>query len=1004
MLAGEWLSFVDLTDPGYLAVLAVLPLVVVLSVRSLAGLGPVRRAIAIGLRCLVIAVMVMALAGPQWVRTVDDQTIVFALDESDSVPDTRQRECLAFMQHAAAGMRPDKDDVAVLSFADRASVEQVAHAELVADRIGGAAGPHRTNIAGALRLGMALFPGDTAKRLVLLSDGNENSGVATQEADAYAALGIPIDVVPLRYEHAAEILVDQLSAPATAECDEVVNLQLVVRTQVATTARLTLYRGERLVDLDPATSGAGLPIQLSEGPNRFSIPVELHAPGVHRFRAVIQPDDPAVDAITTNNEGQAFTIVGQAARVAVVTDSVAVGLEPTSRSAEILAAALRDGGIECDLMSVDELPSDPAGLTDCSALILSNVSAFSLGQVRQQMLASYVRDQGGGLIVIGGDQAFSVGGYAHTPLEEILPVETSRAKLKLLSLSMVIVIDRSGSMAGEKIAMAREAAIGAVKLLSRLDRIGVVAFTGATEWLVPLQPADNRNAIVRRLSTLGGGGGTDMYPALEQAQTALAGASTNLRHIIVLTDGQSVPGDFEGLARACGRAGITISAIAVGPDADRALLARIAQLSGGRMYVAESARPLPQIFARETVLASRSGLFERPFTPQLRRTANERILTGFAASDIPRLRGHVVTAAKPMAQVPLVRTTEEGADPILAYWQVGLGRAVAFTSGLWPRWGPEWVAWPGFGKLWTQAARYAARSGTSGDLEIETTIKGSEGHVRVSAEHLPLRVQGSLMLSGQVIGPDYAVAPLRLQREAAGCFEATFPVDLPGTYLLHMPYSYGAGEEDQSGVLRAGVVQSYSPEYRTLRHNESTLAELARRTGGRVLDLNHPDAVFEHQNIRPVQVRRPFWENLIRLALVLFLIDVAVRRIAVTPAEVVERIRRLIRELAGSRAGAGSAATLGALRGVKARTQADGRQVSAAPAETRPRPAEANLLEPDDSDPLARALNTNELDKPVVAKSQTRQRPPASSERDYTARLLRAKRRARGGDDQGETQ
>lgn len=995
MLAERLPIFIDLTHTGYLAVLALLPVVLVLSWRSLAGLGPVRGPLAVGLRCLVITVTALALASPEWVRMTDDQTVTFALDQSDSISAAHQRDALAFVERSTASMRRGKDRVATVSFAGRPSVDQLPREMLLAQELGDVEDRHQTSLAAALRLGLALFPGDTAKRMVVISDGNENRGLAADEAENYAALGIPIDVVPLRYEHAAEILVDQLSAPASAERDEVVNLELLVRSQVETTARLTLFRNERRVDLGAGTGRTGRLIRIAAGANRFSIPVRLRASGVQRFRAVVDPVDPAADSIAVNNQGQAFTIVGEAARVAIITDMSARDPETEAASADILARALRESGVECDVVALDDLPADPAALADRSAVILSNVSAFALGVARQALLASYVRDQGGGLIVLGGDQAFSVGGYAHTPLEQILPVETSRDKLKFLSLGMVIVIDRSGSMAGEKIAMARQAAIGSVGLLSRLDRIGVIAFNSTAEWIVPFRLADDRAEITQRVSLLYDGGGTSLYPALEQAQAALLAASTNLKHMIVLTDGQSAPGPFETLAERCGEAGITISTIAVGPDADRALLARIAQQSGGRMYVADSARPLPQIFARETVLASRSGIFERPFTPTLRARVDEQVMAGFAG-EVPPLGGHVVTAAKPMANTPLVRPTEEGADPILAYWQVGLGRTVAFTSGLWPKWGPAWVAWPGFGKLWAQAVRYAARSSDHDALEVETTVKGGNAHVTISAEHLPIRTLGTLTVGGQVVAPDYASSSLPLQQTAAGRYEAVFPLDAPGTYLLNLAYSFGRGAERRSGVLRAGVVQSYAPEYRALRHSEPTLSALARRTGGRVLNLKTPETVFEARSIRPIEARRPFWEDLVRLALVLFLLDVAVRRVALTPTEAVARFRRFVREMAGVQSEADSVATLGTLRGAKERVQAD----AEAPAGETPSrvAAQHRPTEFDSGDALSRALNGTDTDKPVVAEAARKDRPPMSSEGEYTSRLLRAKRRVRGDD------
>ena len=372
------------------------------------------------------------------------------------------------------------------------------------------------------------------------------------------------------------------------------------------------------------------------------------------------------------------------------------------------------------------------------------------------------------------------------------------------------------------------------------------------------------------------------------------------------------------------------------------------------------------------------------------------------AGEIPPLRGHVVTAVKPLAHTPLVRPTEDGADPILAYWQVGLGRSVAFTSGLWPKWGSDWVAWFGFSKFWTQAVRYAARSGHAGDLEVETAVRDGNAHVTILAEHLPMRAQGSLVASGQVVGPDYSGAPLPLQRTAAGRYEAVFPLDAPGTYLLNMPYSFGTGAQRQTGVLRAGVVQSYSPEYRTLRHDETTLAEIARRTGGRVINLNNPEAVFESWSIRPVQVRRPFWEDLLHLALVLFLLDVAVRRIAVTPAEAAGRIRRIIQELAGRRTGTDSIATLGALRGAKERAHVGVGQPLEEPPGLPTAVAQQEPIDPGPADELSQALNGAETDKPVAARPTRQGRAPVSSEADYTSRLLRAKRRARGHDSDRE--
>jgi Ca-activated chloride channel family protein len=975
-------------QPGFLAALALIPLALALSFRTLRTLSVAHRTAAVALRCVLLAAIALALADPEWVRRTSDQTVIFALDRSDSVPDGLKRAAEQFVRSAVEQMRPGRDRVGVVAFDGRAWVEQIPTGSLIIDRLGAPVEPHHTNLSATIRLALALLPGDSAGRVVLISDGNENTGSIMEELRACVAAGVPVDAVPLEYHHGNEILVEQLSAPATGRRGEVIGLRLVVRSQVPTSARLILYHNDRPVRLghDPGSGGI---LQLQAGPNRLTIPVELTATGVHRFRAVVQPDSPDTDTLPQNNEGRALTIVEEAERVLVVSESAGASSEADERARELIAEALRSTGVDCREITVDDLPTDAAGLADCAAVILSNVSALSLGRRQQQMLASYVRDQGGGLIVIGGDRAFSVGGYAQTPLEAVLPVETSRDRLRLMSLGMVLVIDRSGSMFGEKLAMARQAAIAAVRMLDRQDQVGVIAFDVRPEWVVPMQSAASRAAITQEVANIGVGGGTNLYPALKAAYDALVGLDTNLKHIIALTDGISVPGDFEGIANDCRAANITISTVAVGQEADRELLAQIAHLAGGRMYIADTAEHLPQIFARETVVASRSGIYERPFAPTLQAIADRQILAGFSPQDIPPLQGYVITASKPTARTELVRATPDGPDPILAHWQVGLGRTVAFTSGLWPKWGPQWVDWPGFAKVWTQAVRYVARIGNPSRLEAEASVRGSQARVLVSAEHLPPAQQESLTLSAQLIRPDFSVEPLTVHRTAAGRFEIPFEADQPGTYLVNIPYR--CGRDNAAGVIQTGVATAYSPEYRDLQSNGELLNEITRQTGGRILMLDAASRVFERSAIRPARLRRPLWEDLLRLALILFLLDVAIRRIAISPADAIEALRRLLRELGRRHAAPKAAETLATLRDVKSRVRQEAAE-STSPAAPALEKAASTTGSVDRA--LAQALSGAAENKPVVAPPMGSKPAATSSETDYMDRLLRAKRRA----------
>lgn len=994
---------IRVSQPAYLAILAVIPIVVLLARRSLAGLGRLRRPVTLVLRSAVIALLALALCGPDRVRVTDDQTAIFVIDQSASVPRDAQQAAFEFAQEAAKRLRRGKDRIALLSFDGRAIIEQLPHSELRVDRPGLGSKPHRTDLSGALRMAMALFPPDAARRIVLLSDGNENVGQVLEDAAAFAAAGVPVDVAPRRYTHQREMLVERLSSPASVKLNDTVNLGLIVRSQARAAARLLLYQNDELLDLDPATDQAGFPMALEPGHSRFTFPVTFRESGAHRFRAVLQPDRAEDDAVLANNEGRAFTVVGEAERVLILTEATSDPTSVDAESANVLARALRQAKVDCDVRSIDSVSLDPEFLTGCSLVILSNVSAFSVGESQQRALASYVRDLGGGLIAIGGDSAFSMGGYQRTPLEEVLPVETDRSKLKLMSLSLVIVLDRSGSMAGEKLDLAKRAALGAVQLLSRSDRVGVIAFDSYAEWIVPLAPCDAKQETIGALASIGVGGGTNMYPALEEAHSALVRVNTNLKHVILLTDGQSEPGDFRGIAQQFGKSGISISTIAIGPDADRESLGEIAKLSGGRSYQTNSAQPLPQIFLRETVLASRSGLLERDFTPTLRAAPDDPVFKGIVQSDIPQLNGYVITAAKPMAQTPLVRLHDDGTDPILAYWQAGLGRSIAFTSGLWPRWGAQWVNWPGFGKLWEQCVRYAARGAQSGEFQIATQVEGDRGRLTLEFSGSAVSGISSASFSGQLAMPDFSAQPLEIRQTGPGRFEATFAAPDPGTYIASIAYQYGSGSSRKSGRIQTGLTVTYSPEFAVVTHNETLLAELARRTGGRVLNPDQAAAVLDPGSMRRVEARAPIWQELVGLALLAFLVEVAVRRLAIRPGEALRRVRSYLREIAGQSSGARAEATVATLRGVRKQVQSaqapaatavlrDRINATSAPAESRASRGRTSDTGADDD--LALLLD-GQREKPVVAAPRRDAAPPKPTEAEYAARLLRAKRDAK---------
>ena len=298
---------------------------------------------------------------------------------------------------------------------------------------------------------------------------------------------------------------------------------------------------------------------------------------------------------------------------------------------------------------------------------------------------------------------------------------------------MMLVIDKSGSMGGEKIEMAKEAARAAVELLGPSDKVGVLAFEGENFWVSEMHPCSDKGFVLDKIAGLEAGGGTVMAPAMEEAHETLRSTVAKLKHVIILTDGVSSPGDFEGIAQAMAADRITVSTVAMGSDADQALLEDIARIGNGRFYSADDPAQVPQIFAKETVTASKSAINEQPFAPTIVRPT--QVLSDIRLDEAPFLLGYVVTRPKPTAEVILA--TEAG-DPLLAWWRYGLGMSVAFTSDAKARWAAEWLSWPQFGQFWAQVVRHSLRKSETKGSVVQIDRVRTEGR-RLTGRHRAVR-------------------------------------------------------------------------------------------------------------------------------------------------------------------------------------------------------------------------------------------------------------------------
>jgi Mg-chelatase subunit ChlD len=829
-----------------------------------------RRWTAFALRVLVLLSLTLALAGVQWLKPQEGMNVIYLLDRSDSVPAGQQELARTYVNQSASAKR-DNDRAGVVVFGAEGSIEASVGARLELQKVLSVVGGDHTDLAGAIRLGAAAFPDAGQKRLVVLTDGNENLGDALQALASTLPLGITLDAVALGSARAGDAAIQRLSLPSTVKRGQTFEAKIFVLSDTDRPAMLRLYRNDQFLGEQR--------VQLATGKNLFTFPQTLNEQGFYGYDAQLEV---AGDAVPQNNRASGFTSVRGEPRVLLVS------AQPEADAP--LAAALRDTRLNLRVVPVTGFPPTLAELQSYDAVVLSNVGAGDVDGASWRLLEAAVRDFGVGVVCVGGDNAYLAGGYKGTPLEVLLPVEMELDSRKVLpSGAVVLIIDRSGSMHGDKLEMAKTAAMASVDALTDRDLVGVIAFDGEPYVVVDLQRAQDRKKIMSSIAGIGLGGGTAMYPPMVRAFEMLRDAKAALKHCIVLTDGQSQPGDFEGITVAMAAQKITVSTVGIGEGIDGALLQTIAALGRGRFYEVPTPTQLPQIFLKETALVLKTAINEDPFVPRF--LAATEPVRGISGNEYPQLLGHVATKLKARAEQPLA--TPSG-DPLLAHWQHGLGRTVAFTSDARAKWAQAWLGWERYRQFWTQLIRWSLRRVASADLQVEIAHDNGEGLISVEAIDAQGNYRNFLTLEAAVISPKGQKQTVRLQQSGAGRYEGRFPMRDIGAHFVNV-MEFAAGE--LRGAASAGVSVNYSPEFQAAGPNVNLLQRLASAGSGRLIDPAKPgDNPFFHGRKKTFQPL-DLWEWLLRFAIVLFPLDVAVRRVQLDREEwrkAVATVRRWI--------------------------------------------------------------------------------------------------------------
>lgn len=820
-----------------------------------------RRLLALGLRLSLLLAIVMALAGFTWLQAVDALGVVFVLDRSASVGGKGQAAAMEFVQKALEG-QGDDDRTGIVVFGASGQVEAEPQAGLEFHGVEAVPSPHQTDIASGLRLATALLPSDRTRRIVLLTDGEQTRGDAASQALLAAGDDLELFVVPIGGDVGPDVLLEDLLTPPRVDEGATFDVRVVVNSEQPAEGKIRVYRNaEYIRELNVKLEGDGRA-------KVFSIPQQASAAGLYRYRATFEASAEAMDNQAQNNQVMSTVQVTGRPRVLLV--------EGNPAEAKHLARVFREEGLEVDVVGPTEVPPGLAELRPYAAIVLSDVPAYMLASRQQRAIQSFVRDLGRGLLMVGGEFSFGVGGYYETPIEEALPVNMDiEDKTRFPKLAMVHAIDKSCSMgggSGSNLDLAKEAALQTVDLLQERDLLGIIGFDGAATFIVPLEELHDKKRVQDDIASIRSGGGTEIYPALERAVNALAKSDAALKHIILLSDGVTAGGSFQKLLTdANTKDQITLTSIAIGRGADRTTMESLAKWGGGNYYLVTDASAIPAIFTRETLLASRSFLVEEDFSPAM--GAPSELTTGVAAAQIPVLHGYVATSAKKRATVAMVVPGDEHDEPLLAHMRYGLGRSVAWTSDAKGRWAKAWVGTPSYTRLWSQTARFLVSEGSESNLQVETEIRDGALEITVDAFDGGGGFRNFLEGEARIVAPDLSVRPLALRQVAPGRYRASLPVDQDGSWLVGVSLLQN-GEIVGQAVEEA--VQPYSPEYRSRGAGEALLEELARAGGGqRVTD---PAAVYA----RPAVARKiphALWPWLMGLAALLLLVDIASRRL-----------------------------------------------------------------------------------------------------------------------------
>ncbi len=795
----------------------------------------VQRPLSLVLKTLTFAAIILALAEISVTMPETKTGVVFLADTSGSITDDDLARASSYIAEASANR--GRNWMTVLPFAHRMS--QAGEADRINGPLRlvhtGGDDQNGTNFEAALRDSVAALPAEHLPRVVLISDGLENEGSSARALAELERLNIPVDTVPLHGRANSGLQLVSLGLPREAYAGEELPVTLMVQSPRSGSGTLELTAegkaiGSSAVDLRP-------------GSNEILAHARLKTSG-----AVALTGKLAVRGMGELPFGGAVSI-RRAKLLFLSEDAPEVDVNLTQALDQAGFELVRDRGL------IDR------GLEDTQVVVLNNLDLTTFASRQKKELEQFVR-RGGGLLLIGGERQIYKDDKQMDALDRALPAKLAPPKTPE-GICVALIVDKSSSMEGRKIELARLSASGVVDHLRPIDTIGILIFDNSFQWAVPVRRAQDKQLIKRLISGITPDGGTQIAPALTEAYRKIVTAKGTYKHIVLLTDGISEEGDSMDLAREAAQHEVTISTVGLGQDVNRTYLERVAATSGGRSYFLNEPQGLEQILLKDVQEYTGSTAVERPLLPIVRKSAE--VLEGVSMETAPALKGYARYEAK-LSGDTVLGIDAQKKDPLYVRWQYGLGRAAVFASDAKSRWAADWVAWPGFDKFWINVTRdlltHTERS------EARAQFDTADGDIMVTYTLGPGVTDPSELPELFALGPNGFRKPVNLRRTA------------PRTYMgrVHAGRLTGLFRvrpvRESSAFPEVGLYRE-QPEFQDAGVDAQTLRQISTLTGGRFNPA--ASSVFDAGG-RSLSTSWQLWPGFVGLAIALSLAELVLRK------------------------------------------------------------------------------------------------------------------------------